>query len=987
MPQSESVIIKTEITPEKNGRDIESFIESEVQRLHDSKILLKGQLKRDFRKAIVKKLKAGSNGMFQWVAMSLETIKSCKTSKDLKVTLGSLPQKLSMLYDGIYEEIVVPESYAGKVAIMTFTLLLYAHRLMSSEELLAAVSRHLDEEELASNGWDLGADSSSDSASDSASDLDQDSDSDNRRSSNTDDSSVTMPQLLEICRNLVVFDHRQDAFRFPHLSVREYLLSRIEYTPLRGHVRILTRCIYGFIRPFQGRDGSHQGWVLQEYNEDSWCTFLAKYAFVYWIHHYAEAGGHEALDENIHTQLDKFLFLDDTSKPSRIFTIWCSQVQWTDLHSRSPDSLSLRGRGVWGSVFYTATPSTPIQLACTLGLLSLFGAATGRQGFDANDPSEAGALQEAASHGRFEIVKLLTELGADPDSREPVGGRTSLACAIAKNHEEIARYLLDICNADPNIEDNEGNTSLHLAAAFSSPGNVDIAQRLLGRENVRRDAVNRRGETPLIKAFQSLDCSPTLIAALLDRGVDVNNKDGGGCTALHAAARLPELMDKQLENRVEAVRLLLGQKEIKVNPQDQWGDSPLHKAARIRGIDQIVELLLARKDIQADLKNHEGKTPLMTAAAFGNTSIVRMLLSRDDVDSNARDGKLGMTPLLWASFSHRATVDTVRILLESGKADPTVRGFDGSTAVAGAAVRRDLEALCSLIAQGLDASLADDKGQTPFLLLCSTPRDEFSDHSTSDTEVIKCLLDADELGVMTRDFQGRTALSWAAETSTLDVVKLLVTKGADTSLANHDGIPPLFYASRAGRTDIVEFLLSVDHGCLAARDVRGRTVLSWAAERSTLDVVKLLVAKGVDTSLGDHEGVPPLFYACSSWKNKKVLEYLLSLDGVDLATRDSKGRTVLAWTIESKWATLDTVKLLVSKGADMSIPDNDGRTPLDIARGRKELGQARGQAIMEFGGHSRDIIMDWGKKEWQALIDFLISQAAELQADVYTSGP
>ncbi|KAK3997931.1 hypothetical protein QBC44DRAFT_346703 [Cladorrhinum sp. PSN332] len=221
MPTTKSAIIRTHITADRNGEDIGSFIESEVNKLATDNIFLHGNLKPDLRESMIRKLKAGSNGMFQWVSMSLETLKSCKTSKDLKTKLGRLPRKLFKLYDSIYKEITIPKSHAGEVAEMVFTLLLYARRLLSPEELLAAVSAHLDEEE--------DDELSSDSGTDSSSDMDY--------------FSVTAPEILDICRNLIGFDPNQNAFRLPHLSVREYLISREEYSPLQAHSRILGRRI------------------------------------------------------------------------------------------------------------------------------------------------------------------------------------------------------------------------------------------------------------------------------------------------------------------------------------------------------------------------------------------------------------------------------------------------------------------------------------------------------------------------------------------------------------------------------------------------------------------------------------------------------------------------------------------------------------------------------------------------------------------------
>ena len=77
--------------------------------------------------------------MFRWVEMSLEALSRIKYAPDFKEALGKLPVKLSGLYDIIHEQIDQTENHGRSVAIMTLTWLLCAQRLLSAEELMAAV--------------------------------------------------------------------------------------------------------------------------------------------------------------------------------------------------------------------------------------------------------------------------------------------------------------------------------------------------------------------------------------------------------------------------------------------------------------------------------------------------------------------------------------------------------------------------------------------------------------------------------------------------------------------------------------------------------------------------------------------------------------------------------------------------------------------------------------------------------------------------------
>lgn len=128
------------ISAKNNGGDIARFIKLEVDRLISKKLLLDGKISPKLRGKIFETLANGAQGMSRWVEMSLEALKRIKFNKDFKKALGRLPSELSSLYEIIHTQINQTETYGRDVAIITLKWLLCAQRLLSVDELIAAIS-------------------------------------------------------------------------------------------------------------------------------------------------------------------------------------------------------------------------------------------------------------------------------------------------------------------------------------------------------------------------------------------------------------------------------------------------------------------------------------------------------------------------------------------------------------------------------------------------------------------------------------------------------------------------------------------------------------------------------------------------------------------------------------------------------------------------------------------------------------------------------
>lgn len=112
-----------------------------------------------------------------------------------------------------------------------------------------------------------------------------------------------------------------------------------------------------------------------------------------------------------------------------------------------------------------------------------------------------------------------------------VEGRTALSHAVSSNKLELVEMLLNK-EADPNSRDNLGRTPLSYAVGLGTSG---MTEKLLARPGVDRDAKDNQGLTPLRRTL----LYPRVVSMLLETGeVDVNSKADDGLTPLTAAAKL-----------------------------------------------------------------------------------------------------------------------------------------------------------------------------------------------------------------------------------------------------------------------------------------------------------------------------------------------------------------------------------------------------------------------------------------------------------------
>jgi ankyrin repeat protein len=115
---------------------------------------------------------------------------------------------------------------------------------------------------------------------------------------------------------------------------------------------------------------------------------------------------------------------------------------------------------------------------------------------------------------------------------------------------------------------------------------------------------------------------------------------------------------------------------------------------------------------------------------------------------------------------------------------------------------------------------------------------------------------------------------------------------------------------------------------LSAPQADGRfTPLMRAAKEGRLDVVKELLALGVDIAVANADGCNALWLACYNGSHE-IIERLIAA-GIDIDLQNGNGASALMYV--SSNSKPDLVKLLLEKGANPKLKNFDDFSALDLA--------------------------------------------------------
>jgi cytohesin len=229
----------------------------------------------------------------------------------------------------------------------------------------------------------------------------------------------------------------------------------------------------------------------------------------------------------------------------------------------------------------------------------------------------------------------------------------------------------------------------------------------------------------------------------------------------------------------------------------------------------------------------------------------------------------------------------------------------------------------------LEAALASGCADAARLLLSATwPTETAVEIACKDPALISLMLEAWPDAAKT---YGGRALSWCMKLGSLEAAVLLLAFGADVNTVGPFGAP-LHIAAERGRLDLVQVL--IERGAdVNIRDSQGRTPLHAAAIGGNAEVIRLLIKLGADVNARDNYGETPLHLVAAEGaayphpSYEEAAKALLDA-GADVNARNADGKTPLHIASVGNPAL---VKLFIERGADVNAQDNSGKTPLHYA--------------------------------------------------------
>jgi uncharacterized protein len=362
-----------------------------------------------------------------------------------------------------------------------------------------------------------------------------------------------------------------------------------------------------------------------------------------------------------------------------------------------------------------------------------------------------------------------------------------------------------------------------------------------------------------------------------------------------AAAGTPLIDAVKRQDRV-AVNALLDRR-VDVDGAEGDGATALHWAAQLDDVPMLDLLLTAHAS--PDAANRFGVRPLELAANNGSrAAIERLLKAGANVNATSRAGQ---TPLMSAAANGR--LDAVRALLAGGAAIDAAEDWRGQTALMLAAGDGHRDVVDALIAAGANVTARTKAGSTPLLFAVRNGH----------ADVVKLLL---EHGAHVNDLgpDGTSALNTAIVNAYYEVATVLLDHGADPNLPDARASPlhTLAWLRKPGST-----------GDAGVGDLPPAPPVA-AGKVSSLELAQKLLQHGANPNVR------------IDWEEMRF-------DTVGGTTRNPPGLVLgrhlltyngaTAFYVAAKNGDAELMRLLAKNGADPSITNRFGITPLMVAAG------------------------------------------------------
>ena len=490
-------------------------------------------------------------------------------------------------------------------------------------------------------------------------------------------------------------------------------------------------------------------------------------------------------------------------------------------------------------------------------------------------------LTNAVYSGSLEMMHFLIDsMGVEPDTRDQTSDVIHpLAAAAGKKDMTMTKYLVEELKVDINAKAKVG-TALNYISSQAEPS-LEIMRYLL--ENGADPEIQGDGGYVSLSTAASAG-NPEVVKLLLKYGANPNPT---------RTTRLPILMACNRDN-LEVVKILdqagatasnlnacLRSKnpEIAAYYQNKTNSGKgLIEAFETRNLSEVSRLIQAGADPDSRLGPHK-RTLLMIAADSNDIEMIQLLI-KGGANPNFTNA-MGWSPLLSACHNYKRTVKTevIKLLLESG-ADPN-SNRQRINPLSKLCEQGNLEAVKVMLEFGAEVNPKIEPGSHPFIGACGS--------------------------------------------GNLELVKLLVSRGAETKAQGKYGENAISATLRMGNADVLNYLvndLQIDPNYFEHQQIR---MFRDLIQRGKLDMLKILVANGLDLNLEYDQKKTPLFLIGELEKYEKIYPEVFAWmieNGAEVNHQDNYGNTPLHEAVKANKP--EVVELFLAKGADPKLRNNLG---------------------------------------------------------------
>jgi len=523
-------------------------------------------------------------------------------------------------------------------------------------------------------------------------------------------------------------------------------------------------------------------------------------------------------------------------------------------------------------------------------------------------------------HGRLDILKILVSNGLNVTFSDRFNNPPLIYAIRAENYE-IVNYLTDYYSKIPKLPLQDLSNLIH-------HGQLDILKLLL-RDKINIKLLNYKGKYDLKEILLKealLSGKEDIIEYLMDCGVDYHY--------FEKLYKKDDLLKTIATSENTGILKIFMENDIDLNSKDKSGFSVLDYAIKHRKLNTIKYLMSIDVINTSDLHNQ-----ILKDIMNGELDILKFLIdhhialdsyewnhssyfcitdhksntdSKNQYSSNSqmieflidcganlhKDASNENKIIIEDKMIHHPGIDFLKILIKNNH--KFTNKYDDQTMISISFQSRNMDIIKYMIGDGEKIETINQK------IDLIKPLIEFNE-----IELLNYLIEH-HLNINSMDDHRYTPFLYAIKCNNLDMMKFLISNGADIRSINDETIKSIIHQDQL---EILEFLIE-NH--LDINDINKfpELPLKHAIKEGKIDIIVYLINHGANLQFlyNDSISINKLFDLSTKYNRLDIFEGLIS-NGYNINSKNEEGNTLLIYAIQNQNIAL--IKYLIHNSAEI----------------------------------------------------------------------